>query len=408
MTVAPQSEPLNSVPKARGTPVSTVSDDGDTAIGTQTSSAQQSAANQSTAPFSRLAAWAIFGVVLTLLVLMMSGWWLSQRIRNSETVVAERMLKLESDNEALRGQLKLANDLQRDTAARQSLSEARLSESLAQQSQLERRYEELAKVRGEIQLSDVETTLSAAIQQLQVSGNVRNALLALQDADARLAAMNQPPLLGVRRSLARDIEALKQHEVADPWSLANKVEVIAENSVRFRLLSEPANRISEKPATPPNYVAKGVEPKTSKASESEKKSVAVADTETNLIDRLGRASQQGWSALKAELLQVVRVQKVEQPDSLLLAPEQAWFVRENLKLRLTALRLGLLTRNEVGVKADSRVALQALKMYFDSKDPAVAQAIVDLEPLQTSKLNVELPSFAETLGKLRALRGKQN
>jgi uncharacterized protein HemX len=88
--------------------------------------------------------------------------------------------------------------------------EARLAESQSQQLALEALYQELSRNRDEWQLAEIEQVLAIAQQQLQLAGNVRAALLALQLAEGRLAKSDRPQFLPVRRALARDIERLKE------------------------------------------------------------------------------------------------------------------------------------------------------------------------------------------------------
>ena len=74
---------------------------------------------------------------------------------------------------------------------------------------LEALYQDLSRNRDEWQLAEIEQVLAIASQQLQLAGNVRAALLALQLAEARLARADRPQFVPVRRALARDIERLR-------------------------------------------------------------------------------------------------------------------------------------------------------------------------------------------------------
>jgi uroporphyrin-3 C-methyltransferase len=59
------------------------------------------------------------------------------------------------------------------------------------------------------------------------------------------------------------------------------------------------------------------------------------------------------------------VTRIDQPEAMLLAPEQAYFLRENLKLRLLNARLALLARQFDTAQADLQSALGAVERYFD-------------------------------------------
>jgi uroporphyrin-III C-methyltransferase len=331
---------------------------------------------------STLASWSLFVALAALVLSLLASWWGIERSRKIERVAGEKMLTIEAENKELRAQVKQATDLQRELGARQALTETKLSESLTQQSQLEKQYQELARSRSDLQLADIEASVQAASQQLQWGGNVRTALLALQDADGRLERLNQPPLMGVRRLVTRDIEKLRELQSADPVVLASKIDGMSESLTNWRLLAEPGGRSRTDPR--PNNNSEGP-----------------------FLERMTRASQVGWSALKEELLQLFRVQKLDQPEALLVSPDQAFFVRENLKLRLNSMRLAVLTRNEVTMKTDVKAALQALTVYFDANQASVASAIETLKEVSNAKVSVELPSLAETLNQVRALRSKE-
>ena len=99
--------------------------------------------------------------------------------------------------------------------ARIAQLEARLAESQSQQLALEALYQDLSRNRDEWQLAEIEQVLAIASQQLQLAGNVRAALLALQLAEARLARADRPQFVPVRRALARDIERLRALPAVD-------------------------------------------------------------------------------------------------------------------------------------------------------------------------------------------------
>ena len=83
------------------------------------------------------------------------------------------------------------------------------SESQSQQAALEALYRDLAPSRDDIALNEVEQILLIANQQLALAGNVPAALAALQLADGKLARIDRPPLVPLRRALARDVDRLK-------------------------------------------------------------------------------------------------------------------------------------------------------------------------------------------------------
>jgi uroporphyrin-III C-methyltransferase len=119
-----------------------------------------------------------------------------------------------------------------------------------------------------------------------------------------------------------------------------------------------------------------------------------------------------WREVWSDLRQMVRVQRVDGADVPLLAPTQAFFLRENLKLRLLTARMALLTRDQATFRNDLKAAREWLTRYFDARDKTVAGAATALANLQTSDVSIELPDLSATLGALRTVtpagsRGKQ-
>ena len=94
--------------------------------------------------------------------------------------------------------------------------------------------------RDEWQLAEIEQVLAIAQQQLQLSGNVRAALLALQQAEGRLARADRPQFLPVRRALARDIERLRAVPGLDLSGISLKLDslVAAVDSLPLEVVAQ--------------------------------------------------------------------------------------------------------------------------------------------------------------------------
>jgi uroporphyrin-III C-methyltransferase len=334
------------------------------------------------APSSKLAPWSLFLAGIALLSSIAIGWWSVERTKKIEKTIGQRIVAIETDNREVRNQSKQSQEQLREMQGRQSVSESKINESAATQSQLEKQYQELSRSRGDGQLQDVENSIAAAIAQLQWSGSIRGALLALQDADNRLERMNQPPLIGVRRQIAKDMERLRLIQVADPINLTAKLDLVIESVPNLALLSDAGNN-----APPPEKSA--------------------GNPNQPFLEKMSQASVNGWTSLKTEFLHLFRVQRVDSADAILLAPEQAYFVRENLKLRLQTARLGVLARQEKMVRADIAAASEILKRFFDQKQRTVINGLAELEQVGAAPIAVELPTLAEVLAQVRALRSKE-
>jgi uroporphyrin-3 C-methyltransferase/uroporphyrinogen III methyltransferase/synthase len=123
-----------------------------------------------------------------------------------------------------------------------------------------------------------------------------------------------------------------------------------------------------------------------------------------LPERVARTSLQGWEGFIAEMRQLVRVQRLDQPEALLLSPDQRFFARENLRLLLLNARLNLLARNEALFRGDIERATRAIDRWFDVNQRPVASALASMRQLQSTSLSLQMPSLAETAAAVRAAR----
>ncbi|MBI2294880.1 MAG: uroporphyrinogen-III C-methyltransferase [Betaproteobacteria bacterium] len=248
--------------------------------------------------------------------------------------------------------------------------ESRLAESQNQQVALEALYQELSRNRDDWAFAEIEQSLLIASQQLALAGNVKAALIALQTADARLQRLNRPPLRGLRKAINRDIERLKAAPHVDTVAISVRLDsLIAQVSI-LPLAME---------------VRPGPEP--AAANEPE-----------------GNAWTRFWRETWTELKQLVRVQQMDRADVPLLAPSQAFFLRENLKLRLIGARLALLARDGTSYKADLKAARDWLGRYYDTRNNSVAHAAATLRNLHDAEVGIEVPDISATLEAMRSHR----
>ncbi|HOA94164.1 MAG TPA: uroporphyrinogen-III C-methyltransferase, partial [Quisquiliibacterium sp.] len=295
----------------------------------------------------------------------------ARRLQQSDTRVAQ-----------LEGQLRQAQDQSRDLQSRSAVLESKLNESLGQQAQLERMYRDIAQDSIAAVLADVESSVAIASQQLLVSGNVQGALVAMQDADGRLKRINQPEALGLRRLIARDIERLRAVPNVDVIGLALRLDTVASGLEHLPLAS-------------------GATPGSPGATPSD---TAEAGGSSLLLERIAMTGRRGWDALVAELSTLFRVNRVDNPDAVLLAPSQQYFVRENLRLTLLSARLAMLARIEPVFRSDLERAIGWMNSYYDVRNRGVANAVATLRQLQSSRVTADLPSLGDTLAAVRALR----
>jgi len=283
--------------------------------------------------------------------------------------LAQRVRESESDSRDARLSARQAQEAAREAQAKLAQIEVKFAEFQSQQAGLETLYQELSRSRDEWVLAEIEQILTIASQQLQLTGSVHGALAALQTADARLARSGRPQFLPLRKVFARDIERLKTAPSLDVPALAVKLDQLIAGVDSLPLVQE-------------------ARPQAPAAAKREPEGL----WEKLVADFLG------------ELKQLVRIQNMEGADPALLSPPQAFFLRENLKLRLLNARLALLARDEATYRSDMKVAASWLERYFDTRSRPAAAMAVTLKQLGPGAIGVSLPTIGESLAAVRGYK----
>jgi uroporphyrin-3 C-methyltransferase len=325
-----------------------------------------------------------------------SGWQAQTRVQALELELVRR----QQDTGAAATEARLladqAQDAARDAVAKVALLEARLAETTAQSSQAEELLRSLARSRDESALADLETTLRLATQHAVLTGSSETLVLTLRQADERLAALNQPRLERVRRAIARDVERLSAASSADIASLSLRIDDVIRQVDELPLLALPAPRRGgaarhDLPAT---------ESAASAASAASAPSTPEAAASGAWLERLPKASREFAERFWSEARSLLRVTRIDHPEALLLAPDQAYFARQNLKLRLLNARLALLSRQFDVAQADLRDAQAMLERYFDRQSRRVQGATELLRQVAQQSRAVTVPRPDETLAAL--------
>ena len=316
---------------------------------------------------------AVLAVLIAVAAAGFTAWqaYESQRVKAQlELELARKLAEIEtigSDSRRLSG---AARDIARDVEARLGQLETRIVDMQNQRLALESLYQELSQSRDEWTLAEVEQILLVASQQLQLASNVKAALIALEAGDARLARSERPQLTQLRRVIAEDIERLKASPFVDVTGIGLKLERIIGSIDQMPLAME----------------TRPVEPAGEKAE----------------------ADSPGWRLLADEIWRdvrsLVRIERIDSSEAPLLAPDQVFFLRENLKLRLLGARLALLARDQTTYKADLVAAVEWLERYYDSEAQSVASSIEALQQLTKSDIRIELPDVGASLDAVRNYR----
>jgi uroporphyrin-3 C-methyltransferase len=329
------------------------------------------------------AAVAVAGVVMSALL------W--QKLGNIQEELARRSTDSTAQSIEARTLARQAQDGTRELTARLALLETRLSEVSLQRSQLEELMQSLSRSRDENLVVDMESALRLAQQQAQLTGSAEPMLAALKSADQRLARAAQPRLNPLQRAIARDVERIKATTVTDVPALLSRLDELTrmvDDLPMANAMPVASNTRASAAAAAPARPASAAEPSGNPASV--------------LLDRLALRTwwDNTWQGVRDEARNLLRVSRIDQPDAALLAPEQAFFLRENLKLKLLNARLGLLSRQTASARADLAGAAAMLGKYFDPASRRTQAAGQLLQQAQTQMKSSELPRLDETMAAL--------
>ena len=324
---------------------------------------------------SRAPRLALIAVILAMALTALFWVDVRHRIGGTQEELARRLQDIDASSREARAVARQAQDALREAQSRISQLEGRIAESQSQQLALEALYQDLSRNRDEWQLAEIEQVLAIASQQLQLAGNVRAALLALQLAEARLARADRPQFVPVRRALARDIERLRATPAVDLPAMSVRLDSLVAAVDSLPLAFD--ERIERTPVKE-----------------------APAGTQGGALARLGAEI---WNELK-QLVVIRRVGGAEPP---LLAPSQAYFLRENLRLRLLNARLSLLARDEAGYREDLRASQAWIQRYFDARSRQCVDALAQIKQLSATSITFEIPSISDSLEAVRGFKSRR-
>lgn len=305
---------------------------------------------------------------VAVLALVSSGL-LWQKLSNIQEHLARQSADAGTQAVEARTIAQQAQDQARDIAARQAVTDARVSETTLQRGQLEDLMQSLSRSRDENLVVDIESAVRLAQQQAQLTGSIEPLLAALKSADDRVIRAAQPRLAPLQRAIAHDTERIKATTTTDTPGLLVK-------------LDELVRQVDDLPTA--NAVVAAAAVRTGKAAPP-----LAAEWWQRALD-----------LVRQEARKLLRVSRIEQPEAALLSPEQTFFLRENLKLKLLNARLGLLARQLASARADLNAAAAAVNKYFDPASRKTQTTATLLQEVQSQMKAVELPQVDETLAAL--------
>jgi len=339
-----------------------------------------------------------FVIVLLLAVALGAAAWYQHRVMGT----ANRALASQAQDsaEAARQageQARQALALGRQQAERLAQMQVSLDEAHEQLQGLEQALQMMTDSGTDIALvNDMDHLVSIAHQQLLLGGNVSNAIIALETAQAQLARANRPALAPLQQAINGDLDRLRAVATVDVNRLSGRLDELGR-------LIERAPLLVPDDAVPQVDAGAG-----RRAVAAEPADVRRVDPDASWWRRsLASASnwsRQAWAGLRQDLASFISVRRVDDASALLLSPGQAGRLRDNLRLRLMTAQVALLMHQPDVWRTETEAVVQLLQARYDEKSVDGRHALTLARQLADTSIQVDLPTVANSQQAIQALR----
>ncbi|MFM0355409.1 fused uroporphyrinogen-III synthase HemD/membrane protein HemX [Paraburkholderia nemoris] len=327
-----------------------------------------------------------FVVVIIACAAGVGGYALNRKVERTEQQLVQRQQANDAQTNDLRVKTDQALATVHQSDSQVAQLEGKLADAQTAQQALQQQYADLARNRDDWTMAEVGQMLSAASQQLQLTGNTQLALFALQSADTRLAASDSPQAVTVRKAIAQDIDKLKSAPSTDLTGMAIKLD----NAI---------DQVDNLPLSGEAPIAHAT-PKAATWADTAKVAAATGEPRWKVWWR------EVTTGIGQQLTSLVQVRRIDNADAMLVTPDQGYFVRENLKLRLLSARLALLSRNQTTLKSDLQAAQAALTRYFDNTSKKTQTVVELVKQVDAGSAAVELPNLNTSLQAVNQYRSR--
>ncbi|GHA10003.1 heme biosynthesis operon protein HemX [Arenicella chitinivorans] len=225
-------------------------------------------------------------------------------------------------------------------------------------------------------IDEVGQLLKLANNNVLFAGDIDSAVKALTLADSQLKQLADPRFSVVRQKINQEIGLLNNAEQVDVEQITGELQAMAARIPALKL-------------------------------ENERPSLAPVVIEPELTEEEKTTFLGGLREFWADLVNRFDIQRIDQPPKPLLAPEQRYFLNQNLQLQLAKAELAALQGRNTVYQASLQSAEQWLTEYFDMKTPEVQEVLTQLRSMQAQKVRVDLPPVTESYTLLQTIKGGQ-
>lgn len=219
-------------------------------------------------------------------------------------------------------------------------------------------------------LAEAEYLIRLANQRLLMEKDYEGSLAILQTADEVLAETKEVATFPIRKALAEEIVSLQSVASIDTQGIFLRLEAMTGQLAKLddSLFFEDAPLLNDPPVA-------GEDP----------------------------PEPQWYDKALSTLQQHLVIRRLDHQVKPLPAPDQIYYLKQNLRLMLEQAGLALLERDQQIYVQSLSKAEQWIQDYFLSKEPATQAMLKNLDELKAIQIDPELPDISESLRLLRNL-----
>jgi uncharacterized protein HemX len=322
-------------------------------------------------------------LLLALIAIAVAGmlWWQYRQfyvsLDETDAAAAEALERVRAEQRALQDRLEdAAADVDTLRQLNTSLGE-RLDALPGRFVMLEERLDAVQggsfDARSTLLRSEAEYYLTVANSELALAGDLENAVTALELADGRLAEIANPELAPVREAIAGELLALRSLRLPD-------IEGIVFGLGRLAARADELPLRADLPVT------------------------LRSDSAEELAAEPGFGRL--WLAIKRTLLDLVRVERRDEPVPQALSAAERALSRRQLEIELELARVAALRADAQAFRSGLDLAIEILERDFDREAAEVEGALMLLGDLRGFDVDPDLPDISGSLSLLRAQRNE--
>lgn len=347
----------------------------------------------------RSSLWLAVVILIVLLAALGAGLWSQHR----DMTALQASLSSQGAHSAQ--QADQANDVARqalDLAQRQSQALAALQAELnTTREQVQGLDQALQMVTDSgsdlLLLNDIDHLVTIAQQQLKLGGNVANAIISLETAQAQLSRANRPQMAPLQQAINGDVDRLRAVATIDFPGLSAQLDHLADLVGKAPLLAPDMPQPSVDPIGP------GTAPAAPAQSNLE---ALPADAPWWRVaaHEAWQWSREGAGMLAQDLRGLLDVRRVDDAAALLISPDQAQRFREGLRQRTLTAQLALMMHQSQIWRSELQAVAAAVDTRFDMKSPDSRAALKLARQLYDTPIQASLPTVDNSINAITALR----